>query len=67
MTTVDDARSPPPSIRRTRRSGSRAAAQYTEITTGDLDALTTVQFDDAVERAAREWLRLNDPRSNTAE
>jgi hypothetical protein len=37
------------------------AAQFPEVSSGDLDPLSTVQFEDGVERAAREWLSANWP------
>lgn len=37
------------------------ADQFPEITTGDLDPLNAMAFDEGVTRAAREWLRVNWP------
>jgi hypothetical protein len=42
------------------------ASELPEISSGDLDPLRTVQFDDSVELAAREWLRLNWPENAAA-
>lgn len=39
------------------------AAEFPEVSGGDLDPITTVRFDKAVERAAHEWLRANWPDS----
>jgi hypothetical protein len=42
------------------------AREFPEVTTGDLDPLSTVAFDDAVERAARAWLDANWPSAANA-
>ena len=66
MTSSDEARIAAAVEKASEAFWAAFAADFPEINTGDMDPLTTVRFDDAVEQAAREWLRLNLPERATA-
>lgn len=59
MTDPDDARIAAALEKATEAFWATFVAEFPEVTTGDLDPLSAVAFDGSVERAAREWLRLN--------